>query len=209
MSLIQEALTKTQSKAALSSSAYSAGTRPRIQSRPTQSLTALDQDVEAHISKIRRIVPPEGSQKRGNHFLVVSIVLIFLSGVLYWAQANNNVEEVPPAVVSIHREVIPPKKLAPMPMLAPKPVIKTQIPEAPKKVIPVKPALFKISPSDSRGMFFLSGIAGGGAQPYAVVNGQILRAGDSVDNKAVLESIGDDHVILNYRNQPIRLTIKR
>ena len=202
MSLIQEALNRAQSKSA--ALAGSAQLDPKIQEQfpSTQGLEAFDQDLEKRILNSRRILPPEVPAKKRPVFLYAPLALLLLAGAYYWIQAHPEVEEVPPPVVSIEREQIPPKKITITEVQAP--VAVPQIPVVQKKVV-AKPR----RATETKALFFLSGIAGGGAEPYAVVNGQILRVGEMVDEKALLESIGSDHVILNHRGETLRLKLKR
>ena len=202
MSLIQEALNRAQSKSVALAGA--AQLNPKLQELfpPTHGLEAFDQELEKRILKSRRILPPELSIRKRHSFIYVLLAVIFFSvGAYYWLQSQTEIEEVPPLVTSIEREHIRPKKLTVTEVQKPTAVAQMPLPE--KKVAA------KTKRVEAAELFFLSGIAGGGAEPYAVVNGQILRVGEMVDDKALLQSIGSDHVILDYRGEALRLKLKR
>ncbi len=191
MSLIQEALNKTQNRtsSAPEKKQSAVKSQPHIDALP--GLGALDREVE---KKIRALPKRELHQVESkNHPLVLMVLLIvlFASGMMYWSQKNLETEAVPPLVVDIERHETPAKTKAEMAAINQ------------RLAVPV------LSATDARGLFFLSGIAWGGAQPYAVINGQILRAGEMVEKKALLQSIERDRVTLDYRGEVIQLALKR
>ncbi len=202
MSLIQEALNRAQSKSIALTESGHLGMKTQESFPPTHGLEVFDQEIEKGILKSHKISPPELQIKKRHSFLYVFLAVMILSvGVYYWLQSQTEVEAVPPLIVSNERERIPPKIFTITEV--PKPVVAAQI------SVPEKKAAIKPKRGQAQALFFLSGIAGGGSEPYAVVNGQILRAGEMVDNKALVESIESDHVILVYRGETVKLTLQR
>lgn len=194
MSLIQAALNKTQNK--ISSSTEPQPTQTKVANPRSGALKGLgvwDHEVEQKLSKIKPGAPRAPRTSKVPVLLFILLGLLFIAGVLYWSDHRMDTEAVPPLVVKIEGG-----SFSEAPGVLSEPIA---------KVIASKPV--DLSPVDARGHFFLSGIAWGGAQPYAVINGQILRSGEIVDKKAVLQSIAQDHVLLDYQGEIIRLTLKR
>ena len=191
MSLIQEALDKTQNRipAVPGKKQAEAAAQPHVDA--VKGLGALDREVEKKIRALPRRDFRKPESKKNPMILFVILIVLFASGLMYWSQKRLETEAVPPLVVGIERHNIPSKTNAEMDAIH-------------QNIIP--PLL---SSSDEKGLFFLSGIAWGGAQPYAVINGQILRAGEMVEKKALLQSIERDHVTLDYHGEIIQLAITR
>lgn len=191
MSLIQAALDKTQNKISAPPEQNQPGVKHAPHIDALHGLGAIDREVEKKIQETNKKEPRQVFAKKKSGFLFTMLGLLFISGVIYWSQNRLEVEAEPPLIVSIERHNLPAKPQLALP------------PAAQKTFLPV------LSPTDSRGLFNLSGIAWGGAEPYAVINGQILRSGEMVEKKALVQNIEKDHVVLNYRGETIRLTLKR
>ncbi len=191
MSLIQEALNKTHNRVSVAPEKKQSFPKSQPHIDALKGLGALDREVEKKIFELPKREPRKVESKKHPLVLGLLLVVLFASGLMFWAQKHLETEPVPPLTVAIERHSIPSKTNAEMA------AINQGL---------VQPAL---SSSDARGLFFLSGIAWGGAQPYAVINGQILRAGEMVEKKAILQTIERDRVTLDYRGELIQLAIKR
>ena len=192
MSLIQAALNKTENKTSVLPEKKSVKIDTKLHTPIWTALVALDQEVEKKISELPQTTSVKKETKSHPIVLIVLLVVLFASGLMYWAQKGLEKEPTPPRVVDIERHEIPSKTKSEMAAINQKLAVPTLL-----------------SPSDASGRFFLSGIAWGGAQPYAVINGQILRAGEMIEKKALLQSIERDRVTLDYRGEVIQLALKR
>lgn len=193
MSLIQEALNKTQNKAVNQPLPPKIDPRQAPRRNSIEGLGALDHEVEKEILRFREKVQKNERAKKNNRVYLFSVLgLLFLAGTFYWAQNRTGNEPVPPAVVSIERHEFAPSLNAGI------------ISKAEKT--PVVP---RATSSVKGGRFYLSGIVVGGEQPYAVINGQIFRKGEAIEKGVLVQDIQQDHVSLDFRGVDMRLALKR
>ncbi len=193
MSLIQAALDKTQNRTSPIPEKKQVKVEAALHTPILTALGALDQEVEQKISELpQKTLVKKETESHTLLFIILLSVVLLTSGLMYWAQKALEREPAPPLVVDIERHSIPSKT-------------KEEMAAINRKL--ATPTL--LSPSDASGRFFLSGIAWGGAQPYAVINGQILRAGEMIEKKALLQSIERDRVTLDYRGEVIQLALAR
>lgn len=190
MSLIQEALAKTQKP--ISAPVKTAPQKPKTDYRPgsLESLDQFDREIEKKIDEVQSVSPKVIRKSYWPTVLGLVIGGLIVFGLIYWFSQRPAVEPAPLAVVDIQRSTF---------------VNKPELAQAPITTEFVTLA----ESSDARGRFELSGIAWGGDQPYALINGQIMRVGDKVERKVFVQKIQKDYVDLDYRGELIRLELPR
>jgi len=187
MSLIQAALNKTQNKTT-DFAEVKKGSTPQVGN--FHDLKTFDREVEKKILEVQKpgLARPAKTSKSWRLFVLFGLLCV--TALIYWNQNRSHVEAVPPLTVSIERST-----------LTAKPELAQAVQQ--KVFAPVTSAPV------ARDLFYLTGIAWGGSQPYAVINGQILRAGDKLNQNVFIQTIEKEHVLLNSHGEPVRLAIQR
>ena len=193
MSLIQDALTKTQVKVAPKVAAPALQPKVQPQSHPRHGLDAFDREVEKKIQQVQR--QPVKPVKKSYWSLI--IVLAIFSAVAAWwflQKPQTQMEPVPAMIVDIQKSTFVSKPELAQPILLP---ATAALAEEPKPIF-------------DNSKFILSGIIlGGREQPYALINGRIARVGDRVQHNAVVSKIEKEYVDVRYRGELVRLQIQR
>ena len=198
MSLIQDALAKTQVKVAAKTVTPAPRPMAQPQARPLHGLDVFDREVEKKIQQVQvQPVQPVQPVKKSYLPLIALLTLgvVFTAAVAWWAfhKLQTQAEPVPAMSVDIQKSVFVSKPELVQPVLLP--ATATPV-EEPKPIL-------------DHSKFVLSGIILGGEQPYALINGRIARIGDQVEHKALVQRIEKEYVDLKYRDELVRLQIQR
>ncbi len=190
MSLIQEALAKTQKHSP--APVKTIPEQPKVGHRPSalEGLDQFDREVEKKIEEVQHSPAPLVRKSYWPTVIGLALGGLIVFGLIYWFSQRPAVEPAPAAVVDIQRSTF---------------VAKPELAQASVKTQFVTLA----ESSEARGRFELSGIAWGGDQPYALINGQIMRVGDKVERKVFVQKIEKEYVDLDYRGELVRLELPR
>lgn len=188
MSLIQEALSKAQTKVRqdVSPKAPAPAQAPK---RRFSGLQDLDHEVE---QKIQQVQARPFAQKKKSYFsLAVFFVLgaVVAFGVFYWLALRPQSQTELPRVVDIQ---------------------KSRFVSKPELALPAAAPTGTLDPIEAlQERIHVGGIVLGGDRPYALLNGEILREGEAVEENVILSKIDKEYVTLNYQGQPVQIKIRR
>lgn len=191
MSLIQEALSKTQNKVRAQTHIPQASPAIHPKKRPFRGLHDLDQEVEKKISEVQ--IKPVPVRKKLSFSTAVFFVLgaVIAFSLFYWFALRPQNSTEFPVVIDI-----PQSQLTAKPELALSEIHLTNA----SALTPAEELQSRIN---------LGGIVWGGDRPYALLNGEILREGESIEPNVILSTIDKEHVVLDYQGQPVQIKIRR